>query len=48
VICNGASLGLLGPFVDAVDPRIEVVSFDVPGAGGSPTPRLPHNLPLLA
>jgi poly(3-hydroxyalkanoate) depolymerase len=50
VICNGlgASLDLLEPFVDALDPRIEVVSFDVPGAGGSPTPRLPYNFPMLA
>ena len=44
VICNGigASLDLLDPFVDALDPRIEVVTFDVPGAGGSPKPRLPY------
>ena len=50
VICNGigASLDLLDPFVGAVDPRIEVVRFDVPGTGGSPTPRLPYNFPLLA
>ena len=50
VICNGigASLDLLDPFVDAVDPRLEVVRFDVPGTGGSPTPRLPYNFPLLA
>ena len=50
VICNGigASLDLLDPFVDAVDPRIDIVRFDVPGAGGSPTPRLPYNFPLLA
>jgi poly(3-hydroxyalkanoate) depolymerase len=50
VICNGigASLDLLEPFVDALDPRIEVVTFDVPGAGGSPTPRLPYNFALLA
>ena len=50
VICNGigASLDLLDPFVDAVDPRIEVVRFDVPGTGGSPTPGLPYNFPLLA
>ena len=50
VICNGigASLDLLDPFVDAVDPRIEVVRFDVPGTGGSPTPRLPYNFPTLA
>jgi poly(3-hydroxyalkanoate) depolymerase len=50
VICNGigASLDLLEPFVDALDRRIEVVSFDVPGAGGSPAPRLPYNFPMLA
>lgn len=50
LLCNGigASLDLLEPFVDALDPRIEVVSFDVPGAGGSPTPRLPYNFPMLA
>lgn len=50
VICNGigASLEVLDPFVDALDPRIAVVSFDVPGAGGSPTPRLPYNFPMLA
>ena len=46
--CNGppgASLDLLEPFVDAVDPRIEVVTFDVPGAGGSPTHRAAVQLP---
>ena len=50
VICNGigASLELLDPFVDALDPRIEVVTFDVPGAGGSPKPRLPYNFAMLA
>ena len=50
VLCNGigASLDLLQPFVDEVDPRIEVVRFDVPGVGGSPTPKVPYNFPLLA
>lgn len=50
VLCNGigASLDVLEPFVDAIDPRIEVVSFDVPGSGGSSTPRLPYNFPMLA
>lgn len=50
VLCNGigASLDLLQPFVDQVDPRIEVVSFDVPGVGGSPAPRTPYNFALLA
>jgi poly(3-hydroxyalkanoate) depolymerase len=50
VLCNGigASLDLLEPFVDEVDPRIEVVRFDVPGVGGSSTPKLPYNFSLLA
>jgi poly(3-hydroxyalkanoate) depolymerase len=38
----GASLELLTPFVDALDPRIEVISFDVPGVGGSPLPTRPY------
>ena len=50
MLCNGigASLDLLQPFVDEVDPRIEVVRFDVPGVGGSPIPRVPYNFALLA
>ena len=50
VLANGigASLELLQPLVDALDPSIEVVSFDVPGVGGSPLPRLPYRLPGLA
>ncbi|MBM0127543.1 poly(3-hydroxyalkanoate) depolymerase [Pimelobacter simplex] len=49
LLCNGigASLDLLEPFVDALDPRIGVVRFDVPGVGGSPDPRLPYNFALL-
>jgi poly(3-hydroxyalkanoate) depolymerase len=50
VLCNGigASLDLLQPFVDQVDPAIEVVRFDVPGVGGSPAPVLPYTFPGLA
>lgn len=50
LLCNGigASLDLLQPFVDALDPRIEVVRFDVPGVGGSPDPKLPYNYAMLA
>jgi poly(3-hydroxyalkanoate) depolymerase len=40
----GASLEVLQPFVDALDPRRSVVRFDVPGVGGSPRPVLPYNL----
>lgn len=38
----GASLELLQPFVDALDPAIDVVRFDVPGVGGSPLPARPY------
>lgn len=50
LLCNGigASLDLLQPFVDALDERIEVVRFDVPGVGGSPNPKVPYNFALLA
>jgi poly(3-hydroxyalkanoate) depolymerase len=50
VLCNGigASLDLFQPIVDEVDPRIEVVRFDVPGVGGSPTPKAPYNFAMLA
>lgn len=49
LVCNGigASLDLLQPFVDALDPRITVIRFDVPGVGGSPNPRIPYNFALL-
>ena len=43
----GASLELLQPFVDALDPGIEVIRFDVPGVGGSPMPALPYRFPGL-
>jgi len=50
VLCNGigARLELLQPFVDAVDPRREVIRFDMPGIGGSPDPVLPYHLWMLA
>jgi poly(3-hydroxyalkanoate) depolymerase len=38
----GASLDLLQPFVDALDPAVEVIRFDVPGVGGSPLPARPY------
>jgi poly(3-hydroxyalkanoate) depolymerase len=50
VLANGigASLELLQPLVDALDPWVEVVRFDAPGVGGSPLPPLPYRLPRLA
>ena len=38
----GASLDLLQPFVDALDPSLGVIRFDVPGVGGSPLPPTPY------
>jgi poly(3-hydroxyalkanoate) depolymerase len=50
LLCNGigAGLELLQPFVDALDPRREVVRFDMPGTGGSPAPVVPYHLWTLA
>jgi poly(3-hydroxyalkanoate) depolymerase len=38
----GASLELLQPFVDELDPATPVIRFDVPGVGGSPLPSRPY------
>ena len=50
VLANGigASLELLQPFVDHLNPSTEVVRFDPPGVGGSPLPTVPYRLPRLA
>jgi poly(3-hydroxyalkanoate) depolymerase len=50
MLCNGigASLELLQPLVDHLSPARTIVRFDVPGAGQSPTPALPHTFPGLA
>jgi poly(3-hydroxyalkanoate) depolymerase len=49
LLCNGigASLEVLQPFVDALDPRRAVIRFDLPGVGGSPLPVLPYHLVTL-
>ncbi len=44
----GASLEVLQPFVDALDPRRVVIRFDVPGVGGSPRPVLPYTMITFA
>jgi poly(3-hydroxyalkanoate) depolymerase len=44
----GVKLELLHPFVDALDPAIEIIRFDVPGVGGSPPPIIPHRFSTLA
>jgi poly(3-hydroxyalkanoate) depolymerase len=50
LLCNGigASLELLQPFVDALDPRREIIRFDLPGIGVSPLPVVPYHLATLA
>lgn len=50
LLMNGIGVGLelLRPLVDALDPAIEVIRFDAPGVGGSPTPPLPYRFPALA
>jgi pimeloyl-ACP methyl ester carboxylesterase len=49
VLCNGigASLEVLDPLVEQLDPDTTVVRFDVPGAGGSPTSLAPYGFPRL-
>jgi poly(3-hydroxyalkanoate) depolymerase len=44
----GVNLEVLQPFVDALHPSIEIISFDVPGTGGSPAPRIPYRFSVLA
>jgi poly(3-hydroxyalkanoate) depolymerase len=44
----GANLELFQPFVDALDPAIEVIRFDAPGIGGSPPPLIPYRFATLA
>ena len=50
VLCNGigASLEVLDPLVEHLDPDTTVVRFDVPGSGGSPNSPLPYGFPYLA
>jgi poly(3-hydroxyalkanoate) depolymerase len=50
VLCNGigASLEVLDPLLEHLDPDTTVVRFDVPGTGGSPDSPLPYGFPYLA
>jgi poly(3-hydroxyalkanoate) depolymerase len=50
LLCNGIGMRLEAcrPFVDALDPAIEVICFDAPGVGGSQLPNLPYRLTTLA
>ncbi len=44
----GANLEVLQPFVNVLNPAIEVIRFDVPGVGASPAPIIPYRFPILA
>ncbi len=44
----GVSLEVFQPFVDELDPAIEVIRFDVPGTGGSPISIMPYRFSSLA
>jgi len=48
--CNGIGTPLeaFARFTAELDPAITVVRFDVPGVGGSPSPRLPYSVSWLA
>lgn len=50
LLCCGIGAGFeaLQPFVDALDPAIEIIRFDVPGVGGSPAGPLPYGFPGIA
>jgi poly(3-hydroxyalkanoate) depolymerase len=44
----GASMELVIPFVQQLNPDLEVIAFDVPGVGESPCPRLPYRFEGMA
>jgi poly(3-hydroxyalkanoate) depolymerase len=49
MLCGiGAAFEVLQPVVDALDPGLEVIRFDVPGVGGSPVGPVPYTFPALA
>lgn len=50
VLANGIGVPLevLDPFVAALDPDLEVIRFDAPGVGGTPTPSMPLPYQVIA
>src|SRR5262249_6886458 len=44
----GANLEMFDPFVEALDPALEIIRFDMPGVGDSPPPVLPLTFMALA
>ena len=43
----GISLEVFQPFIDELTADIEIIRFDVPGTGGSPTPTMPYRFTTL-
>lgn len=50
LLCNGigAATDVLDPLVEALPADLDVIRFDPPGIGGSPTPRMPYHLSWMA
>jgi poly(3-hydroxyalkanoate) depolymerase len=50
LLCGGIGVALEGwaPFLDALDPALSVIRFDVPGVGGSAPAALPYRFSGLA
>jgi poly(3-hydroxyalkanoate) depolymerase len=50
LLCSGIGVALEGwaPFLDALDPALSVIRFDVPGVGGSAPAALPYRFSGLA
>src|SRR5579859_1216999 len=44
----GANLEMFDHFIEALDPRLEIIRFDIPGVGDSPPPVFPFSLMSLA
>jgi poly(3-hydroxyoctanoate) depolymerase len=44
----GTNIEMFDPFVEELDPELEVIRFDVPGVGGSPAPLFPLRMKSLA
>src|SRR5256886_5856303 len=44
----GVNFEVLQPVVDALEPAIEIIRFDVPGTGSSPAPLIPYRFSALA
>lgn len=44
----GANLEMFDPFVEELDPGLEIIRFDIPGVGNSPAPPIPQSLMALA